>query len=87
MRAVPGQPGKIVNPQGSSASDSGHRHRCGMAIFSENQASLPACRLLPWEPEELLQVRKLGVRANCGNGGAPDSALRKWLLTEYRSGK
>ena len=63
MRAVPGRPGEIANPQDSSTSDFGHRHPVQHAILSENQASPPACRLLLWQPEELLQVREIVVRA------------------------
>ena len=63
MRAVPGQPGEIANSQDGSTSDCGHRHPVQHAILSENQASPPACRLLLWQPEELLQVREIVVRA------------------------
>jgi len=63
MRAVPAQPGEIANPQDSSTSDYGHRHPVRHAILSENQASSPACRLLLWKREELLQVRELVLRA------------------------
>ena len=66
MRAVPGQPGEIANPQDSSTSDCGHPHPVQHAILSENQASPPACRLLLWQPEELLQVREIVVRARSG---------------------
>jgi hypothetical protein len=64
MRAVPGQPGEIANPQDCSASDCGHRHPVQHPILSENQASPPACRLLLWQPKELLQVRELVVGAS-----------------------
>ena len=64
MRAVSGQPGEIANPQDSNTSDFGHRHPVPHAILSENQASPSACRLLLWQPEELLQVREIVVRAN-----------------------
>ncbi len=67
MRAVPGQPGAIANLQDSSTSDCGHRYPLQHAILSENQASPPACRLLLWQPEELLQVREMVVRANTGS--------------------
>ena len=63
MRAVPGQPGEIANSQDGSTSDCGHRHPVQHAILSEKQASPPACRLLLWQPEELLQVREIVVRA------------------------
>ena len=66
MRAVPGQPGEIANPQDSNTSDFGHRHPVPHAILSENQASPSACRLLLWQPEELLQVREIVVRATSG---------------------
>jgi hypothetical protein len=68
MRAVPGQPGEIVNSQDGSTSDCGHRRPVQHAILSENQASPPACRLLLWQPEELLQVREIVVRveSRCG---------------------
>ena len=66
MRDVPGQFGEIANPQGSSTSDCGHRHPVQHAILSENQASPPACWLLLWQPEELLQVREIVVRATSG---------------------
>ncbi len=36
MRAVPGQPGEIANPQDGSTSDCGHRHPVQHAILSEN---------------------------------------------------
>jgi hypothetical protein len=67
MRAVRGQPEEIANSQDGSTSDCGHRHPVQHAILSENQASPPACRLLLWQPEELLQVREIVVRANSGN--------------------
>ena len=66
MRAVPGQPGEIAYSQDGSTSDCGHRHPVQHAILSENQASPPACRLLLWQPEELLQVREIVVRATTG---------------------
>jgi hypothetical protein len=66
MRPVPGQPGEIANSQDGSTLDCGHRHPVQHAILSENQASPPACRLLLWQPEELLQVREIEQRANCG---------------------
>ena len=56
MRVVPGQPGEIANRQDSNTSNFGHRHPVPHAILSENQASPSACRLLLWQPEELLQV-------------------------------
>jgi hypothetical protein len=62
-RAVPGQPAEIAAPQDSSTSDCGRRHPVQLAIRGENLASPPACRLLLWEPEELLQVREIVVRA------------------------
>ncbi len=44
----------------------GHRHPLQHAILSENQASPPACGLLLRQPEELLQVREIAVRAISG---------------------
>jgi hypothetical protein len=68
MRAVSGLPGEIANSQDGSTLDFGHRHPVQHATLSENQASSPACRLLLWRPEELLQVREIvvdgGVWAN-----------------------
>ena len=66
MRAVPGLPGEIANSQDGSTSDFGHRHPVQHAILSENRASPPACRLLLRQPEELLQVREIVVRAMSG---------------------
>ena len=63
MRAVTGLPTGIANPQDSSTSDCGHRHPVQHAILSENWANPPARRLLLWQPEELLRVREIVVRA------------------------
>ena len=64
MRAAPGRPWEIASSRGGSTSDFGHRHPVQHAILSENQASPPACRLLLWQLEELLQVREIVVRAS-----------------------
>ena len=80
MRAVRGQPGEIAYSQDGSTSDCGHRHPVQHAILSENQASPPACRLLLWQPEELLQLREMAVRANsCRVGLRCDLSVRSAL--------
>ena len=70
MRVVPGQPGEIANTQDSNTSDFGRHHPVPHAILSVNQASPSACRLLLWQPEELLQVREIVVRAISRTNGS-----------------
>jgi hypothetical protein len=85
MRVVPGLPRRIANPQGSSASDCGHRHPVHHAILSESQATPPACPLLLWEPEETLQVREMVVKAMCGIGRLYQRILPNCRLRHHRA--
>ncbi len=75
LRANPGQPVEAANPDGSTTSGNGHHHPLRQPITSECPVSFPAGPLLPRQPEDLLQVRRMR------SGPAVPSPKLRWDVT------